>query len=188
MKILDRIALALFSTIVLVLSVVLCLLIFGWLDLNTLHIFMKALLNDSLSTNVLLGIISICILLAIKCIFFESTSKETKEISDGVMLQNENGKLMVSKNTIQNLVTGTVKEFEAATDASASAKVNKEGTIDIDVTIYVLKDAVIKDLSSNLQTKVKEVIKNSLDIEVNAVNVKVKDVAIKTNTKNNNEE
>lgn len=187
MKILDRIALALFSTIVLVLSVVIVLLIFGWLDLNTAHIFMKALLNDSLSTNVVLAIAGICILLAIKCIFFESTSKETKEISDGVMLQNENGKLMVSKNTIQNLVISAVKEFEAATDAIANARVNKEGTIDIDVTIYVLSNAIIKDLSSNLQTKVKEIIKNSLDIEVNAVNVKVKDVTVKENIKKSNE-
>lgn len=186
MKIVDRIALAIFSTIILVLSVVLCLLIFGWLDLNTANLFMKALLNDEMSSNIVLGIALVCILLAIKCIFFESTSKETREVSDGVMLQNENGKLLVSKNTIQNLVTSAVKEFESATDAMANAKVNKEGTIDIDVTIYVLQNAIIKDLSSNLQVRVKDIIKSSLDIEVNAVNVKVKDVTVKEQNGGNN--
>lgn len=186
MKIIDRIALAIFSTIILVLSIVLCLLIFGWLDLNTVNLFMKALLNNEMSANIVLGICFVCILLAIKCIFFESTSKETREISDGVMLQNESGKLLVSKNTIQNLVISAVKEFETATDAIASAKVNKEGTIDIDVTIYVLQNAIIKDLSSNLQVKVKDIIKTSLDIEVNAVNVKVKDVTVKEQNGGNN--
>ena len=63
----------------------------------------------------------------------------------------------------------------------ASVRMNKEGTIDIDVTMYVLSNAVIKDLSTNLQVKVKEIIKNSLDIEVNAVNVRVKDVTPKEN-------
>lgn len=185
MKILDRVALALFSTIILVLSIIVCLLIFGWLDLNTVILFIKALFNDGLSTNIILGIAGICILLAIKCIFFETTSKETKDISDGIMLQNENGKLLVSKNTIQNLVTSVVKEFEEATDAIASSKVNKEGTIDIDVTIYVLPDAIIKDLSSKLQVRIKEIMKSSLDIEINAVNVKVKDITIKERKNNN---
>lgn len=179
MKLLDRISLALFSTIVLVLSIILCLLIFNWLDLSTVNMFMRALLNDSVSSNITLGIAVVCILLAIKSIFFETTSKETKENSDGVVLQNDNGKLLVSKNTIQNLVTSAAKEFETASDAIASAKVNKEGTIDIDMTIYVLPEAVIKDLTTNLQVKVKEVIKNSLDIEVNAVNIKVKDITPK---------
>lgn len=188
MKIIDRIALALFSTIILVLSIILCLLIFGWIDLNTVNIFIKALINDSISSNIALGVAGVCVLLAIKCIFFESVSKETREISEGVLLQNENGKLLVSKNTIQNLVISSVKEFETAVDAMANARVNKEGTIDIDVTIYVLQNAIIKDLSSNLQVKIKEVIKKSLDIQVNAVNVKVKDVALKENIKKNNEE
>lgn len=187
MKIIDRISLALFSTIILVLSIIICLLIFGWLDLTTINIFMKALLNDSISTNITLAISVVCILLAIKAIFFESASKETREVGDGVILQNENGKLLVSKNTIQNLVISAVKEFETATDAIASAKLNKEGTIDIDVTIYVLSNAVIKDLSNNLQIKIKDVIKQSLDIEVNAVNVKIKDVTPKTNSVNKEE-
>ena len=101
MKILDRISLALFSTIILVLSIVLCLLIFGWLDLQTMNLFMQTLLQDNLSCNIALGIAAICILLAIKCIFFESTPDNKTTSGDGIVLQNDNGKLVVSRNTIQ---------------------------------------------------------------------------------------
>lgn len=183
MKVLDKIGLALFSTIVLIISVIICVLIFGWLNLADVNALMQAMLNDQASCNIVLAVAVICMLLAIKCIFFESTPKEQKEMGDGVLLENENGKLIISKNTIQNLVTGVVKEFESATDASSSVRANKEGTLEIDVTIYADSNAIIKDLSTNLQNKVKEIIKKSLDIDVKSVNIKVKDVTPKQSNK-----
>ncbi len=179
MKILDRIGLALFSTIVLIIAVILSTLIFGWISLTDVHSFMQAMLNDTTSSNIVLGVAVFCILLAIKCIFFESTTKTEKQMGDGVLLENENGKLIISRNTIQNLVTGVAKEFESATDASSIVRANKEGTLEIDVTIYADPDAIIKDLSTNLQNRIKEIIKKSLDIEVKSVNIKVKDVTPK---------
>jgi len=179
MKIFDKIGLALFSTIVLIMSVIVCLLIFGWLSLADVNALMQALLNDPTSCNIVLGIALVCVLLAIKCIFFESTTKVEKDMNDGILIENENGKLIISRNTIQNLVTSAAKEFEAAKDATSIVRANKEGTIDIDVTIYAFSDAIIKDLSTNLQKRVKEVIKKSLDIDIKEVNVKVKDVTPK---------
>lgn len=183
MKILDKIGLALFSTIVLILSVMICVLIFGWIHLTDVYSFMQTMLNDSTSSNIVLGVAVFCILLAIKCIFFESAPKQEREMGDGVLLENENGKLIISRNTIQNLVTGVVKEFESATDATSSVRANKEGTLDIDVTIYADANAIIKDLSTNLQNRIKEIIKKSLDIDVKSVNIKVKDITPKEQNK-----
>lgn len=179
MKVLDKIGLALFSTIVLILSVIICVVIFGWLSLTDIHAVMQSIVNDQTSANIVLAITVFCMLLAIKCIFFESTPKSEKEISDGILLQNENGKLIISRNTIQNLVVEVVKEFESATDANASVKASKEGTLEIDVTLYANSNAIIKDLSTNLQNRVKEVIKKSLDIDVTSVNIKIRDITPK---------
>ena len=46
-------------------------------------------------------------------------------------------------------------------------------------TGVVSTDAVIKNLSSKLQTKIKEKVKNATDLEVKEVNIKIKNVAPK---------
>lgn len=179
MKILDKIALVLFSSVVLILSILLCLLIFGWINLDAVTLYMRYLLNDGISCNITLGVVTVFILLAIKGIFFSSDASAENGIENGIVLQNENGKLLVSKDTIQNLVSGVVQGFENAQDITSKVTLGKDNSVNIDVVLYVTQEAIIKDLSNNLQLKIKEIIKNSLDIEVKEVNIKVKNIAPK---------
>ena len=72
MKILDRIGLALFSSLMLIISIIVCLMIFGWLSVDLVHQFVVMAINDSVSSNIMLGLSIAFILLAIKCIFFGS--------------------------------------------------------------------------------------------------------------------
>ena len=44
------------------------------------------------------------------------------------------------------------------------------------VNLVVKENAVIKELTSNLQTKIKEAVKKSSDLEVKEVNVRVKNI------------
>jgi len=53
----------------------------------------------------------------------------------------------------------------------------------VNITLTVNKDVVIKELTLNIQNKVRETIKKTSDLEVKAVNVKVKNVAIQKNEK-----
>ena len=46
----------------------------------------------------------------------------------------------------------------------------------------VKENVVIKDLSSNIQTKIKEAIKKTSDLSVKEVNIKVKNIMSETNT------
>ena len=83
MKILDRIGLALFSSLMLIISIIVCLMIFGWLSVDLVHQFVVMAINDSVSSNIMLGLSIAFILLAIKCIFFDSASKgKTNEETD----------------------------------------------------------------------------------------------------------
>lgn len=179
MKVLDKVALVLFSCIILILSIILCLLIFGWVDLNTLILYMRNLLSNSTASNITLGVNTVLILLAIKGIFFSTDSKSDSGIENGVLLENENGKLLVSKDTIQNLVSGVVKGFNEAKDITSKVVLGKENSVNIDVVLYVEQNAIIKELSNKLQLAIKEVIKNSLDLEVKEVNIKIKNIAPK---------
>lgn len=176
MKILDKIALVLFSNIILIISIIACVIIFGWVDIQTIDIVIKAILNDNLTSNIILVAAVLLILLSIRCIFFDSSSKDKKE-DKGILMENENGRLVVSNETIQNLVNGVVKKFESAQDITTKVMLEQDKSVSIEVTLFVSEEAIIKDLSNDLQLKIKEVIKQTLDLEVKKVNIKVKNIA-----------
>lgn len=182
MKVLDKIVLVLFSSIILIVSVLLCFMIFGWIRLEVVTIYMKDLLNDPTSCNITLGILVILILFAIKGIFFSTDSKKDKDrrsMDNGILIQNENGKLLISRDTIQNIVSGVVKGFQNTQDVTSRVVLTSDNHINIDVTLFVTQDAIIKDLSNELQQKIKGVIKQSIDVDVQEVNIRVKNVTPK---------
>lgn len=176
MKTIDRIALALFSSLILIMSVVLCLTIFGWIDITLLMGILNIVITDTVTSKILLGLAIIFILLSIKCIFFDSAAKEQIDYKNGILLENSNGKLLITKETIENLVNAVVKGFESADEVNTKIDFDKENNLTVNVNLIVKENAVIKELTSNLQTKIKEAIKKSSDLEVKQVNIKVKNI------------
>lgn len=176
MKTIERISLAIFSSIVLIISVILCLAIFGWIDLEFLGDIINVAITDNIISKVLLVFAIIFILLAIKCIFFDSNSKEKEENKNGILLENSNGKLLITKETIENLVNAVVKGFDSAEEANTRIELDKDNNLTVFVNLVVKENAVIKELSSNLQNKIKDTIKKSSDLDVKEVNIKVKNI------------
>lgn len=178
MKFIEKLVLNIYSIIMLVISIILCLLVFGWLDYEVIGNLIKNILVDSLSGNIVLGVSVVFILLSLICIFFDSY-KKSSDNKPGVLLQNESGKLMISKDTIENLVNAVAKDFESAEEISTSVSLDKENNLFVYVNLVVSPNAVIKELITNLQQKIKEAIKTATDLEVKEVNIKVKNIAPK---------
>ncbi len=179
MKILEKITLIIYSNIMLILSIILCLLIFGWLDISVMGDIITKVIRGETSSTVLLVMSVIFILLSIKCIFFDSTSKEQIKERQGILLENESGKLMISKETIENLVNSVALNFPSAQEVVTRVELDKDNSVTVFVNLIVNADVVIKDLSANLQTKIKEKVKVATDLEVKEVNITVKKVAPK---------
>ena len=177
MKILEKITLIIYSNIMLILSVILCLLVFGWLDKYLVGDIVTSILIGETSSKIVLGASVVFILLSIKCIFFDATSKEQIKERQGVLLENESGKLMISKEAIENLVNSVALNFQSAEDVSTRVELDKENNVSVYINLVVSADAVIKDLSANLQAKIKEKIKTTTDLEVKEVNIVIKKVA-----------
>ena len=112
MKFLERFALVIYSYIILIIAVVLSLLIFNWLDFDTVGNMLNALLTGAIASKITLAICVLFILLSIKCIFFDENSKQKLKESQGILLKNENGELMISKDSIENMVKNAVSGFE----------------------------------------------------------------------------
>ena len=113
MKILEKVTLIIYSYVMLILSILACLLVFRWVEPELVGGIVNNILTGDISGKIVLGVSVVFILLSIKCIFFDSTSKEQIKERQGVLLENESGKLMISKETIENLVNSVAKGFES---------------------------------------------------------------------------
>ena len=179
MKILEKITLIIYSNIILILSIILCLLVFGWLDIELVGNIVNKIIIGEMSGKIVLGVSVLFILLSIKCIFFYSTSKEQIKERQGVLLENESGKLMISKETIENLVNSVALNFQSAEDVTTRVELDRENNVKVYINLIVNQEAIIKDLSANLQAKIKEKVKTATDLEVKEVNITIKKVAPK---------
>ena len=141
-------------------------MVFGWLDMEFMGNIIKGFIVGDLSGKIILGVSVVFILLSIKCIFFDSSSKEKIKEKQGVLLENEAGKLMISKETIENLVNSVALNFQSAEDVTTRVELDRENNVRVYVNLIISSNAIIKDLSSNLQAKIKEKIKRATDLEV----------------------
>ena len=173
MKFLERFALIVYSYIIILLSVVLSLLVFNWIDFGVVTDMMHALVTGAVSSKITLGVSVVFILLSIKCLFFDEKSKERVKETQGVLLKNENGQLMISKETIDNIVKNAVSGFNNVKDCHTRIDVNSENQLRITLFLSVYENIVIKELASNLQNKIKEEVKKVSDLDVQEVNVKI---------------
>ncbi|MBR3162824.1 MAG: alkaline shock response membrane anchor protein AmaP [Clostridia bacterium] len=179
MKFIEKTSLIIFSDIVLVLSILACVLVFGWLDYDLVSNICQKAVTGEITSQIILGCSIVFILLAIKCIFFYSGDKE-ESFKQGVLLENENGKLLISEETLQNLVNSVAIGFEGAEDVKTRVALDKENNLQVFVNLIVKPTAVIKELSNNIQNKVKDTIKQATDLDVKEVNIKIKNIAPKT--------
>ena len=175
MKFLERLSLTIFSIIILLLAIMMCLLIFGWIQTSTVVYVIQLALSRPVAINTILVVSVILILLAIKSIFFSSTESEEK--TEGILLENESGKLLISVNTIENLVKGVVSGFGNVTSANCKVHLNKQiNNVKVDLNLTVAADTVIKELSLNIQDRIKEVVKRTTELEIKEINIKIKDI------------
>lgn len=173
MKILDKITLVLFSVIILILSILIALLMFGWVKFSTITIFYGEIIGNNVATNSLIAASIVCALLALKAIFFAGNSVTTGE---GVLLENEAGRLLISKDTIENLVNGIARGFENTQSVTTKVVVNEDNELKLYITLMVLPNTVIGELSMNLQARIKEVIKTAAGVDVKTIDIKIKDI------------
>lgn len=188
MRILEKIALVIYSFIILAIAVVSTLLVFEWVSAELVGETIMKVIKGEQSSIILLSVNAIFALLSIKCIFFRKKDKKVVEEEQGILLQNENGKLMISKDTIENLVNTIITQFETVEGATTSITLNAENNLIINLNLTVGENIIIKELSANVQEKIKESVKNALDLDVKEVNIRIKDYsnAKKDNVKKDN--
>ena len=174
MKILEKFTLILYSNIILILSVLLCVMVFGWIKPVDVGNLIGNWLTGETSSKIVLGVSAIFIILSLRCILIDKTSKEQIKDRQGVLLQNENGKLMISKDTLESLVTSVANDYKDAKEITTRVELDRDNNVNVFANLIVTNDAVIKDLTVKLQKEMKERIKSATDLDVKEVNIKIK--------------
>lgn len=174
MKIIEKITLIIYSFIILILSVICCLLIFNWLQIDSIINILQSIITYRYIATTILIISVFFILLSLKCIFFGT--KKSDFYKDNILLKNEEGKLIITRSSVENLVNNTIKGFDGIQEFTNKVKFDKENNIIINISLLVKENVTIRELTDNMQTKIKQVVKKTSDLDIKEVNVKIKNI------------
>ena len=171
MRLVERFSIIVFSIIVFILSVLSILISVDIVSVDIFSdIFSKANENNTVA-------ICLCLLFAIWSIaniFFKSDSNS--DVANGVLLENENGSLLITKESISNMVDSVIKKNQDIKDASVKIEFDDNRDIAINIVAIVKDNVVVKDTFSRLQDSIKLTIKRTTDLDVSNVNIKLKNV------------
>lgn len=177
MKFLEKLSLILFSLIMSVISIGLILIMLDVIQISVVTKTISLILKDDFSIKLTIGMAVVVLLLALKCIFFGSEPEDDGR--NGVTLENGAGKLVISKESLENIIANIVKEVQGIEAISSRTILDKNNNLVVYVTTLVSKDMMIKDVSAQIQDKIKEVLSKTADLEVGQVNVRVKNITNK---------
>lgn len=184
MRLVDKVIYFIFSVIILAIVVVMFTVILNIGGVvNPVFNFISNIPNMSFTQEQMTYIVIIEILLfimAIKGILFQSKLEENK---DAIILENNSGKLIISRKTLENLVKDISNGVQGVENSFARVNVSKDTELIISIDI-VVKEGSIKDITKKLQEDVKIAIKKASDLNVAEVNVNIKNIK-KINESNN---
>lgn len=178
MKFLDKLVLKIFSIIILILTIAVILIMTRIITLNEIAELFVRFSDGENGIRIIIGVLAVLMLFAIKGLFF--TSKSNKDTSkDGIVLENNSGKLIISKESLENLIYSVVKDISGAETVTSKTILDKDKNLIVNVTVIVSKDVMLKDITNELQRKVKEAMKNTADLDVKEVNIRIKNITSK---------
>ena len=184
MTLFQKIVSVTFASIVLFISIVSMLTLGGILAPDLGSNIMEDILEGEFWSKIFFAVFAILAIFAIKEIAFgEKVSKEGRE---GLILENESGKLIISKESLENLVSGVGKEIEGVDSISSRTFIDIEKNVVVEANVVVGREVALKDISAELQRRVKNALKQTADLEVRYVNIKIKNISNKKSKKNNN--
>ena len=149
----------------------------GIVPMGIIEDYLILLLDYENGIKIAIGVLAVLMLLAIKGMFF--TSKPESNGKDGIILENTSGKLVISKESLENLISSFIKDIHWAYTVSSKTILDRDKNLIVYVTAVVSKDVMIKDISNELQAKIKTAMKRTADLDVKEVNIKIKNITSK---------
>lgn len=178
MKFFDKLVLKIFSLIMFALTILIILVMTNVITIDTINNSIIKITDYENGIKILIASLAIIMLLAIKGLFFTSKSNNQNS-KEGIVLENNSGKLIISKESLENLIYSVVKDVPGAETVMSRTILDKDKNLIVYVTVVVSKDVMLKDITRELQNKVKDAMKKTADLDVKEVNIKIKNITSK---------
>ena len=174
MRFFKGLGLFIFSLIVFTLSVVMILIGLEVVKIEAVASLIPFCFGSQTASIITYSVCGVLVVLSLICLFGKSSKSKKKEEQDkGILLANSDGQLLITKQTIENIVSGVVANTNTIYDARSSVMIDNANNVSVKVYATVVEGALIKDVSSKLQTDIKNAIKSATDLEVTTVDVAI---------------
>ena len=169
MKVLQKILIVITSAIIFIATIAL-LTATSVIDLKVILVVFSFITSNYL---IQCGTIAASILgIMIGFIIIFSTGKNRNPI----VLQGDSGELIITQETIESISNNIASSFSGTKEVFSRIGLNNKEDLIININMQVEPNTNISETVQNIQSKVKEQVKNTTQIEVASVNVKVKNI------------
>lgn len=185
MKIIDKFTLKIFSFIMLIISIVLFMISIQILQESIFGVLISRLFTLVTAGRTILVIVSIILfLLSVKSLFFTYSRKNgdyKDDVNDeiendtGILLENDDGRVLITRRTIRSLVNSVILRTDEIIDAKIIVDINVDNEVSVKLAIDVVQGVVIKDVTSKVQSDIKNTVKTTTDITIKSVDIDVKE-------------
>ena len=179
MKFFGKVSLKLFSLIIFVLSIAIILMGLNLINTNLFTKLIDQAFENEMALRITLIVSSLLLILATRYLLFKAYKSDEMSARDGIVMENANGKLIISKESLENMILTSAKTVEGIEYINSKTLLDTEHRLIIYVTVVALDGVIVKEVSKQLQDKIKETMKNTADLEVVSVTLNVKNIVSK---------
>lgn len=173
-KVIDKIALAMFSVLMLMIAIVFILVFLGVMQYSLLLEGINFIFTQEPTRTVLFVVSIISVILSIKVILFESGTNNPNR--GAIEIKGSDGILEIMPTTIEHIALISLSSYPSISDITAKMRTKDEGIV-VMISFSVLPDTNITELVEKLQKTIKDKIEQQTSAKVLEVNITVKDIA-----------
>lgn len=172
MKFFDKFSLKIFSLIIFAITIIVGLAVVEILSVSEIVSYCEKIINEYFYI-----VIIVAVVLAIWSIRnIINGGKSSSENSSGILLENKNGKLLITKESINNLIETVVAEHKDVSNVSTKLDFDENNNILVFLNFSVNIGASVKDVTADIQTKIKDSVKKATDLDIKEINIKIKNI------------
>lgn len=179
MKFFESACLKLFSIIIFICALVVLLMTFKMVEITLFTTVISYILAREILLKITIVVLVTLLVLSARFILFGTGKDEFK--SDGIILENASGKLIISKESLENMILNSTKTIDGLEYVNCKIGVDKEHKLSVYVVVNVQNNIIVKDVSKQLQDNIKENMKNTADLDVSAVSITIRNIVNKKN-------
>ena len=178
MKAGQRILLIAYSLLVIAITVLFSLVVCGSFGSQNVLSFINTV-NNNLLLSVSIWIIAVGVIIASFAMMFLGTRNSA---ASAMIKSTENVNINISIDHINSIAAKVVKSIESVRDTKISTTVSDHG-ININVKIALMSNAVVPEITSQIQKSVKDHIENMIGLTVSSIPVLVDNSIVASNGK-----